>query len=234
MIQAEKISNDFSDAYLLALVEGTDAEKVLDRYAKEFPELALQFKANAISLDLMHGDLRSLNTSDEEITAAYKTISERIDPAPIVHHAASSSHRSIFAEVRSFFTGSPTRSGASLAIAATVVLALLWQPWNIKHSEHESAHNTEAPANHEEHSTAPEIASADEHHEDITNDPNKLPEVQYRGGKKDDQTAAQKRTQDSLDAARLKALAVPKTLIAPAELRLESSAPDSSLANLDE
>lgn len=223
MKQAEKISNNFSDAYLLALLEGNDTEEVIRRYAKEFPELLSQINANADSLNLMYGNIRTeVWPSDNEIAKAYQKVSEKLQPAITVHTSAAKPRLNFFGEVRRFFSASPMWSGASLGVAAAVIIALLWQPWMIKHSDHGTAHNNEVTSEHNNPSGSQDIAGADQHSVDISNDPAKMPEVQYRGKNvKQTLNAAQKKTQDSIDAARLKQLATPKPLIAPAGLHVE-------------
>lgn len=221
MKQAEKISNNFSDAYLLALLEGNDAEEVLRRYAKEFPELVSQINANADSLNLMYGNLLSeVRPSDNEIASAYKKVSEKLQPAVTAHAPAAKPRLNFFGEVRRFFSASPMWSGASLGITAAVIIALLWQPWMIKHSDHGTAENHEATTEQNNISGSQDIAGADQHSPDA--DPAKMPEVQYRGKNvKQTLSAAQKKIQDSIDAARLKQLATPKPLTAPAGLYVE-------------
>ncbi|MDP4237601.1 MAG: fibronectin type III domain-containing protein, partial [Bacteroidota bacterium] len=57
-------------------------------------------------------------------------------------------------------------------------------------------------------------------------DPMKMPEVRYRGkDTKQMLSTTQKRMQDSIDAARLKAMATPKALAAPTDLHLEPLSP---------
>lgn len=225
MKQAEKISNSFSDSYLLALLEGNDVSEVLRRYAEEFPELASQFNANADSLNLMYSNINAEQPSDKEIANAYMKVSAKLNPGVSVHAvtvAPSAPRLGFFDEVRRFFSTSPMWSGASLGIGAAVIIALLWQPWMIKHSEHDTAHGSEAVSSHDNSSGSQEIAGT-EHSTDNSNDPTKLPEVQYRGkNPKDNLTAAQKKIQDSIDAARLKQMAAPKPLTAPSGLHLET------------
>src|SRR5690242_6949791 len=89
MNQKEKISNNFSDAYLLASLEGKPPEEILQHFSKEFPELAQEFIANAHSLDLMYGDIGAERYSENEIGAAYKKVSEKLDSATTRHSIVS-------------------------------------------------------------------------------------------------------------------------------------------------
>src|SRR5258706_9890332 len=79
MNQREKISNKFSDAYLLALLEERNVQDIIAQFSKEFPELAQEFETNARSLDLMYGGLGSQEKpSEKENKAAYKKESEKL------------------------------------------------------------------------------------------------------------------------------------------------------------
>src|SRR3954462_11230913 len=118
MKQAEKISNTFSDAYLLAMLEGNDTGKVLEQFSKDFPELTSQFEENAASLGVMYADIRtSAMPSENEISAAYKKVSERLSPSEPARNFVTSKP-GLFARISGFFSASPTWAGASLGIGA--------------------------------------------------------------------------------------------------------------------
>jgi hypothetical protein len=219
MDQREKISNKFSDAYLLAMLEGKDGQEVISQFSKEFPELASRFESNVLSLNLLYKDIfPQPKPSDAEIAAAYRRVSERIEPQS-VKASIPIAQPGFFEKLKAVFS-SPMWAGASLGIGAAVVIALLWQPWAIKES-HETAHNgkVEMPEqNAPEHQK--EFALNEEHPA-----VNGMPEVQYRGTKtKQLLSIAQRRQQDSLDEAKLKQLA-PKPIEAPHGIAVEAIAP---------
>lgn len=229
MNQREKISHSFSDAYLAALLEGVDTSEVFRQFSKDFPELASAFEANAKSLDLLYGDIRSAEMpSENEIAAAYKKVSERFAPSPAPSIVAKPG---FLAQVKSFFSASPTRTGASLAIGVAVIIAMLWQPWVIKKSFNDTAQNKISPANVPNNSSNSQTFTSNDQ---TSNDPLKTPEVQYRGSdSKQILTAAQRRQQDSLDAARLKQMTTPKSLSAPSNLRIAPATPGSIMIRWD-
>jgi hypothetical protein len=219
MNQREKISNNFSDAYLLALLEERNGQDVLAKFSKEFPELAQEFEANARSLWLMYGGIGSVEKpSENEISTAYKKVSEKLDSKiPHSAHSVAPVSGGFFATLKSFFSTSPTWAGASLGIGVAVIIALLWQPWVIKESMRETAHHPNVqPASPSKQFD--NFAFDDQK----SSDPSKMPEVQYRG-KKEKQllSTAQKKQQDSIDEARLKQMAEPKPLAAPNNLQAE-------------
>ena len=228
MNQKEKISNNFSDAYLLAMLEGSDPQSVVAAFWKEFPELTSQFESNAHSLDLMYENLRSeAKPSEQEIATAYKKISERF--APAIAHAKPSVEGGFFSQLKSFFSESPMWAGATLGMGVAVIIALLWQPWVIKESLKEAEQSTaknEQPAP----SKPQEFASSEDH---TSSNPMAIPEVHYRGKHAKELTAAQKKQQDSIDEARLKKMASPQSLIAPRNLRIDASTPGSMLLQWD-
>ncbi|MFI5264974.1 MAG: fibronectin type III domain-containing protein [Candidatus Kapaibacterium sp.] len=229
MNQRDKISNSFSDAYLAAMLEGVDTAEVIRQFSKDFPELTLAFETNAKSLDLLYGDLRSAEMpSENEISAAYKKVSERFATAvaPVV-----AVKPGLFAQIKAVFAASPTWAGSSLAIGAAVIIALLWQPWVIKESLKETAKNNQTPAHVSEKPQAPpDLASNDQ----TANDPTKMPEAQYRGANQSQKmTATERRHQDSIDAVRLKQMTTPKALSAPTNLRIEAGAQGSVLVHWD-
>src|SRR5437763_884901 len=125
MTQREKIANNFSDAYLLAMLEESDGQAILSKFSKDFPELTPEFEANARSLDLMYAGLGIDQPSEKEISAAYKNVSSRLAPQAKVGQAASLVRgESFFAQFKSLFSGSPMWAGASLGIGVAVIIAL--------------------------------------------------------------------------------------------------------------
>lgn len=220
MKQREKISNAFSDAYLLAIIEGNERHEVLTSFLKEFPELAQEFETNARSLDLMYAGLEMEEPPSEiEIRNAYQNVTERLESGSPVRVAVTES-RGFFAAIKTLFSTSPTWAGASLGIGVAVVIALLWQPWVIKESL-ETAHNA-----HQSESPAPESKPQEFAMQDnkTSSDGTAMPEVQYRGAeRKDKLTTAQKKVQDSIDEARLKTMAGVASLSAPRSLKAEAN-----------
>lgn len=219
MNQRDKIANSFSDAYVTALLEGVNTSEVVLQFSKDYPEMTSEFEANANSLNLLYGDLAaSTKPSANEISAAYKKVSERLGVIP-VRSVATQVKTGFLSELRTFFSASPMWTGASLGIGVAVLIALLWQPWVIKESLKETAQSgiqTEDPKNTA--SPTQDYSSIDQ----TSKDPMKLPEVPFRGKvNKDMLTKAQKRTQDSIDAARLKQISAPKPLSPPANLQIE-------------
>ncbi len=218
MNQIEKISNRFCDAYLLAMLEGSDTASVIGKFSKDFPELASQFEVNAHSLNILYGDIHSSpKPSDDEIAAAYKKVSERFATSPS-RNIAAAPKLGFFAQLQESFKASPRWTGATLGIGLAVVIALLWQPWVIKQSLNQTAENI--PSTTEVNPSAPqELASNDQ----ISNDPTKTPEVKFRGkNQKDLLTPTQRNQQDSIDDVKLKAMTVPKQLTAPSGLQVEA------------
>lgn len=223
MNQREKIANNFSDAYLLAMLEGIDTSEVTRQFSRDFPEMASQFEESANSLNMLYGDLKSSEKpSENEIAGAYKKVSERLGTST-VRIAAAVPQPGFFAHMRTLFSASPMWAGASLGIGVAVVIALLWQPWVIKQSLNETAHNAVSPANTQGNPVVPPDFAVENQ---APADPMKMPEVQYRGPKsKQILTPAQKKLQDSFDAARLLQMTTPKPLAAPLDLRLEPLGP---------
>jgi hypothetical protein len=215
MNQREKISNNFSDTFLLAMLEGRDTQDVLAGFSKEFPELVSQFEANADSLNLMYGNIRSeAKPSDEEIAAAYKKVSERF--APTMAPAKISTEPGFFSRMKSIFSTSPTWAGASLGIGVAVIIALLWQPWVIKESLKESEQST-AKKEQQTTSKPQEFASAEQQN---SANPTAMPEVSYRGNHtKEHLSAVEKKRQDSIDESHMKS-AAQKPLDAPHNLHI--------------
>jgi hypothetical protein len=216
MNQREKISNTFSDAYLLALLEGKNAQDILTQFSKEFSELAPEFEANAHSLDLLYGGFGSDGKPNEnEIRTAYKKVSERLD-SRIPAHIVPPVRAGFFSGLKTLFSASPMWAGATLGIGVAVIIAVLWQPWVIRESMKEAERNGE---NKEQitPSGSKEFA-VKETPTGVTG----MPEVQYRGKKVNQKlTAVQQNQQDSIDQARMK-MGEPKPLLAPNGLRAES------------
>jgi hypothetical protein len=229
MNQREKISNSFSDAYLSAMIEGVDTTEVIREFSKDFPELASAFKANAESLDLLYGDMRSMQMPPEsEIASAYKKVSERF--APIIAPAMSAKP-GFLTQIANFFSASPTRMGASLAIGAAAIIALLWQPWLVKEPAKETAQSAN-PSTHvsEHHQTSKELALNDQSSSNQLD----IPEAQWRGSKPNDNlTATQRKRQDSIDAAKIRQMTKPKSLAAPGNVQLLPGVPGSILVKWD-
>lgn len=218
MNQREKISNNFSDAYLLAMLEGRDAQHVVTQYSKEFPELASQFEANVASLNLMYGNIRTeAKPSEYEIAAAYKKLSDAFAPAVTI--AKVGAEPRLFVRLKNLFTTSPTWAGASLGIGMAVIIALLWQPWIIKESLQETAKNNQEKIQ----TTSPEKREFASNENPNTGDLTKMPEVQYRGNTTIQfLSTAQKKREDSIDAARLKILSAPKSLLPAKNIMIDS------------
>ncbi len=219
MNQREKIASSFSDAYLMALLEGVKTSEVVQQFSKDYPEMASEFERNAHSLNLLYGDIpSSAKPENAEITIAYKKVSERLGVIPS-RSVTREVKPGFFAELRALFSASPMWTGASVGIGVAVLIALLWQPWVLQKSLKETA-DTGIPA--ENTPSVPSQKQDFSMNDQTSKDPMKLPEVKYRGKTtKDVLTGAQKRMQDSIDAARLKLMSAPKPLLPPANLRIE-------------
>jgi hypothetical protein len=218
MNQREKISNNFSDAYLLAMLEGRDVQDVITRFSKEFPELASQFEANVDSLNLMYGNIRTeAKPSEKEIANAYAKLSEQFLPAKPV--AGLITKPALSYRLKNIFPMSPTWAGATLGIGMAVIIALLWQPWIIKESLQETAKNNQEKIQ----TTPPEKQEFASNENQNSGDLTKMPEVQYRG-KTTIQllSTAQKKREDSIDAVRLKILSAPKSLLSAKNVIIDS------------
>jgi len=199
------------------MLEGRDTQEVVTEYSKEFPELASQFEANVASLNLMYANIRTeAKPSEKEISAAYQRLSEKISPAKPV--ARIGYEPRLFHRLKTLFSSSPTWAGASLGIGLAVIIALLWQPWVIKESLQETAKNQEKMQ-----TTSPEKQEFASNENPNSGDMTKMPEVQYRG-KTTSQllSSSQKKREDSIDAARVKAMLTPKALVAPRNIIIDS------------
>ncbi|MEP7235803.1 MAG: hypothetical protein ABI778_10970, partial [Ignavibacteriota bacterium] len=105
MNQREKISNNFSDAYLTAMLEGIDTSEVFREYSKDFPEMVSAFVADSRSLDILYGDMRTSEMpSDEVISAAYQKVSMRFAASPSVAPSASEVKDGLFAKIKTVFS----------------------------------------------------------------------------------------------------------------------------------
>src|SRR5690242_15148419 len=79
MKESTHIANRFSDAYIIAMLEGSSGDDVIARYESSYPELEDTFRRNAKDLELLYGHLRkSQMPSDSEIARAYSTVRSRI------------------------------------------------------------------------------------------------------------------------------------------------------------
>ncbi|MEI8134715.1 MAG: fibronectin type III domain-containing protein [bacterium] len=155
MEQKENIVKSFSDAYLLALLEERDSEAIVANFKAAYPELADTLDETAATLLSLHRG----NGTKQNLASLTS------DPQPPDLHQAhlsaaeSSAESTPFERLKSFFSESPTWSGASLGIGLAFVIAIFWQPWNIKESEHEGAEQTEKIEHHESHEAAGEKKS---------------------------------------------------------------------------
>jgi hypothetical protein len=217
MNQRDKIVNNFSDAYLVALLEGVNRSEVVIQFSKDFPEMSSEFEANAISLNLLYGDLATApKPLDNDIAEVYKKVSERFGTSP-AHKVVTAIRSGFYNEMRTFFSASPMWAGATLGIGAAVLIALFWQPWVINESIRGTANNGISTEN------ASNKGSRFSANDQVSKDPMKLPEVRYRGkSTKEMLTASQKRTQDSIDAIHLKQMSALKPLSAPLNLQIEA------------
>lgn len=130
MKESHNIANRFSDAYIVAMLENSNAEDVIRRYEAMYPELGESFKRNAKDLELLYGYVRKSELpSDPEVAAAYAKLRSRM--APLTHAATlAPAPRLAFGQrVRMFFQIRPAIAGASFGLGLAVLLALFWQPW---------------------------------------------------------------------------------------------------------
>jgi hypothetical protein len=217
MNQKDKISYKFSDAYVLAMVEGRDTQDVITEFSKDFPEMTSEFIASAGSLDLLYGSIRNEEKpSEKEIAEAYKRFT--VNTAPVKLVSETPAEQGLFAKLKNLLSTNPSWAGASFGISVAVVIAILWQPWVIRESLQETAKNEQE--NVQTTVQNQNFASNDAPSTDLT----KMPEVQYRGGATATLSAAQKRREDSIDAVRLKMIAAPKLLAAANNIIVDSMA----------
>lgn len=130
MKESHNIANRFSDAYIVAMLENSNAEDVVRRYEARYPELGESFKRNAKDLELLYGYVRKSELpSDPEVAAAYAKLRERIAPIAPAATPAPAPGPTFGQKVRMFFQVRPAIAGASFGLGLAVLLALFWQPW---------------------------------------------------------------------------------------------------------
>jgi hypothetical protein len=230
MTQAEHISNRFSDAYLVALMASANTETILSKFNADYPELGERFAADAHDLEMMYGYMREAEKPTEtEITSAYKNVSARI-PIPVIRRGAESNTERVrapfWATIRDAYKMRPMFAGASLGIGMAVILALLWQPWQMQNPKGTVADKIKSQ---EQTTGTTDYAQGTTPSVDNTN-PSQIQPPTFRGTQSGQTlTAAEKRTQDSLDAIRMKSLATKNTLSAPSNVKLEAQTHGSVL-----
>lgn len=134
MKESLNISNRFSDAYIVAMLDGRNAEEVIRQFEASYPELAEVFRSNAKDLELLYGHIRKNELpSDTEIAKAYSRFKQEAPAASIFPTPPVETFGKRFTKaVSSFFTARPILAGASLsAVLAVLLLAILYRPGNI-------------------------------------------------------------------------------------------------------
>lgn len=80
MKQAVHILHEFSDNFVVAILEKRDADEVLKHYESQYPELRDDLEMNADLLREIYGELpNTAAPSQREISEAYKKVSARLD-----------------------------------------------------------------------------------------------------------------------------------------------------------
>ena len=131
MKESHNIANRFADAYIVAMLENSNAEEVIRHYEAMYPELQESFKRNAKDLELLYGYVRKSELpSEKEIASAYAKLRSRMAPLTPAATAAAPEPRLTFSQkVRTFLQVRPAIAGASFGLGLAVLLALFWQPW---------------------------------------------------------------------------------------------------------
>ncbi len=223
MTQAEHIVHQFSDAFLVTILESGDTNEVIRLYTSKYPELSERFTADARDLELMYGYMRSSEMpSESDISSAYHTVQERFPKAVVAESAARAAkvRSGFFATIRDNFKMKPIFAGASLGIGMAVILALLWHPWATENPQGgTTAQNQNTNLGQNEKLTndlAVNTTPADQ-----TN-PTQNPTTTFRGTNgSQTMTSAEKHHQDSIDAVRMNQLASNNDLSAPKNLVLD-------------
>jgi hypothetical protein len=214
MKESNNITNRFSDAYIVALLEGKSVEDVVFHYEQAYPELGETLRRNAKNLELLYGHIRMGELpSESEVAAAYGKLKllSRISPSSAT---PSETFFSRFSKsLSSVFQARPAVAGASLGIGLAVLLAVIWQPWKQIESQ--------PSANNQKQIIAPS---------DITNGPGEIAEAPgntktplgeegpiFRGSEINKQDNGQL---DKKDRTRLSKMPVDISLTAPTGLKV--------------
>ena len=115
MKESHNIANRFSDAYIVAMLENSNAEDVIRHYEAMYPELGESFKRNAKDLELLYGYVRKSELpSDPEVAAAYAKLRLRMAPLTPASAAPVAEPRLTFGQkVRTFFQVRPAIARSS-------------------------------------------------------------------------------------------------------------------------
>lgn len=212
MKESTNIANRFSDAYIVAMIEGNNAAEVLGRYETAYPELTEVFRTNAKDLELLYGHIRKSELpSEEAIAKAYAKFRKLTTPA--LASEPKRSFASTFASaVTGFFTQRPALAGASFGLGLAVLLALFMQPWQQPASSVASGDKSPAPQV-EQKPVIPEIAEGPK---TTIDNPTSMPEPAFRGG----QQEQDKGKLDKSDRSHLNMLSVDNSLLAPTGLKV--------------
>jgi hypothetical protein len=215
MKESNNIANRFSDAYILAMLEGSDVGDVVFRYETKYPELRESFRHNAKDLELLYGHIRKSELpSEAEIARAYSKLRTRLAlsvPEPVLAATRSRITNNIF----SFFKARPATAGMSLGIGLAVLLAVIWQPWTLQ---------SPSPLANEEKQVNGPSANTNKAPEEIAEAPRTpqspftLPEPTFRGGEAIG--GQDKGLLDKKDRSRLSKLVVDNSLTAPTGLKV--------------
>ncbi len=127
MSQVKHILDRFSDAYIAAILQDKDTEEVRRSYEKVHPELLGDLKAQAESLEVLYGYMRSeIAPSDAEIAEAYK----RFAKPEVVAAPQTAPSQSFLGRLGALFA-TPAFTYRFASAAAILVAALfVWRPWS--------------------------------------------------------------------------------------------------------
>jgi hypothetical protein len=228
MKESTNIANRFSDAYIVAMLDGgdTSGDDVIRRYESSYPELGDIFRHNAKDLELLYGHIRRGEMpSGSVISRAYEHILARmgqaatIVPAPVVESFPSR----LVKAVSSFFTLRPVAAGASLSLATAVLLAIMFYPRSEQKGPSELSTNSgNVPSSLQEPRPSDEVA----HIEPRADDP-VAPQPLFRGGDQEQVGGKDKALLDKTDRERLPSLLNKNTLAAPTGLKVVVYTTDS-------
>jgi len=214
MKESTNITNRFSDAYILAMLEGSNVEEVVVRFESKYPELRESFKHNAKDLELLYGHIRKSELpSEAEIAQVYSKLRTRMalhtpEPAQLTPRSSR-----ITDNIFSFFKARPTVAGMSLGIGLAVVLAVIWQPWTIQSPSPVAIQEQQVNTPPESNKAPNEIAEATR----PSQNPFASQEPTFRGGESVGQDKARF---DKQDRTRLSKLLVDNSLTAPTGLKV--------------
>lgn len=223
MKESVHIVNRFSDAYLVAMIEGGSTADIIRTQEIDFPELSVTFREEARRLELLYGYLRTSKAPLEaEIAAAYRNVQSRVTPVPEVVMPQRMPAFSLRQAISSFFAARPITAGASLAVIVTAIIAMIIFPWSQSEKPGGTAQSEQGITAPRLRGTAPgEIAEGEK-----PNPSDQIaPSPAFRGG---NATGGQDKDKiDKKDRERLAKLQSVNTIAAPAGLKIVSQSGDT-------